>query len=153
MTDERRPSDDQLLEMLRDSLEHSVEVTNDAIDMLMTGYDIVHTDVVEAELTFDSLAASGVRGGEGAPRHLRFEHETASIDIELSDVALRCAGRVEPAGGSLHLEQISGVREIQLSESGAFDETVEGVGPFRLRYDVAESMVSTAWLQFGAAEF
>ena len=60
MTDDRRPSDEQLLEMLKDSLDNSVEVTDDTIDMLMAGYDIVHTDVLDAELTFDSLEFSGL---------------------------------------------------------------------------------------------
>ncbi len=152
MTDDRIPSDDELLQYLKDSLDNSVEVTDDAIDMLMAGYDIVHADTIEAELTFDSLAAVGVRSGDGGLRQLRFEHGSVRIDVDLNDTALTCTGRVEPVGGALQLEQIGGVRDVEVSTGGAFDEVVEGVGPFRLTYEVEGVTVSTDWMQFGSAE-
>jgi hypothetical protein len=85
-------------------------------------------------------------------RQLRFEHEATKIDVELHDHALRCIGRVEPPGGTLFLEQIGGERQIALSDRGAFDEIVEGVGPFRLSYTRDDVTVSTDWMQFGSPE-
>lgn len=152
MTDRPRPTDDELLSALKDSIDNSVEVTDDTIDMLMTGYDIVHTDVLEADLVFDSLAGAGVRSGAGPTRLLRFEHDDVAIDVELDDVALRCIGRASPSGGALHLEHMSGTRQIGLSDGGSFDEIVEPSGPFRLRYDIGGRSVSTTWLQFGPTE-
>jgi hypothetical protein len=55
---------------------------------------------VEAELTFDSLAETGVR-----------------------------SGKVDPSDGDLRLEQLSGTTQLEISELGSFDTIVEGVGP------------------------
>ena len=151
MTDDRRPSDEQLLEMLKDSLDNSVEVSDDAIDMLMTGYDIVNMDVLEAELTFDSLAATGVRRRRARPAAALRADDSRRIDVELDDVSLRCSGQVAPAGAA-PLEQMSGTRQLGLSESGSFDAVVEGTGPFRLRYEIGDVAVTTSWLQFGAVD-
>lgn len=146
-----RPSDDRMLEFLKDALDADSGVTEDTIDMLMTGYDIVQADTVEAGMIFDSFADAAVRGGTGVARQLRFEHGETVIDLELDDLERRLAGHFEPPGGRGSLEQIDGTTEIS-APAGSFDLTVEGLGPFRVNYEVDGDSVVTAWLRFGQAD-
>ena len=135
--------------MMREALDASVEIGEDTIELLLTGYDLVHLDVVEAPLVFDShVETAGVRSGTG-PRSLVFEHGELRLSFELDEAMRRCSGSVTPPGGVLYCDQVESSLVVAISESGSFDTGVERRGPFRLRYHTGESAVATPWLRFG----
>lgn len=144
MTDDRTPGDDQLLSYLKDALDSDVDA--DAVDLIMTGYDIVQMDTVESLLEFDSFAATGVRDAESGVRRMSFTHEDVAFEVAHDAAQLTVTGKVEPPGGVLYLDQLSGSTRIDLTDRGSFDARVEGAGAFRLRYEIGGSSVSTPWI-------
>ena len=152
MTTPDRPTDERLLELLKDSLDADTSVDDDTIDMLMTGYDIVHADTLEAEMVFDSFADAAVRSSGTDIRHLRFELGDVVFSFEIDPVASTCAGRVEPAGGALSMERLSGSQDVETSDTGSFEIRVEDSGPLRLHYAVNESTVVTPWFRMSSPD-
>ncbi len=148
--------DDRLAEELAVALRTGVEPNGpdrDRVAMLMTGYDLVMTDTIEAALAHDSATAelAAVRSGETAERLLTYV-AYGGLEIEFEVFGGRVTGHVEPvSGGQILLEQPGNAeRAVYSAEpdvTGSFEFVLRSPTTFRLRYvDDDGSSVATGWL-------
>ncbi len=139
-----RLSDDQLLELLTTAL--APEPPEHHVDMLMTGYDLRHTDDLVAALAHDSAEAAlaGTRATGAGVRELSFVHGDVTIDVELAAGGL--VGQVIGAEvDEIVLETRTGLRRTPVDEVGRFRFDRVAGGAMRLRIEHGDARVVTGW--------
>ncbi len=149
---DRTEEDDTLLADLRDAL--TTDAPPPAVtDLILTGYDLITGDAIEAVLTADSARHElAVRSAPAEPRLLTYEAVTAGgatavVELEVSPDAL--GGFVSPPDGlSASLEQGGRTTPVVLDELGGFRVPLAPVGAYRLRFTHPERTpdVVTPWL-------
>ena len=143
---------DRFRDELRDALGYGDEPSDDLVDMIMTGYDIVGLDVTIAPFVYDSSRDGDlvlVRG-EDSVRALTAEGQTVTLELEVVESERRLSGRVlPPQPGTVYLDQEVVPQAVSVDEAGAFEFNL-GTGSFRVRFDPDDGeQIATEWLTHG----
>ena len=151
MTDNRHPSEDQLLDELRAALGAADPVPDDVLAAAKASFTWRTIDAELATLTFDSATDElvGVRG-EGSDRHVTFAAPDLEVEVMVyGTVDRRLTGQlVPPQAAVVELLSDQGVERTEADEHGAFAFDAVPPGAVSLRLIVAdgERTVTTEWL-------
>lgn len=145
-----RPSDAELIDLLRDAVEERTRPSDGMVDMIMTGYDITNADASLARLVDDSRLdqVASVRSGSSTVRLLSFSAAGIDFEFELRPTEPRIVGHIDGAdGGVIHLEQVDRIESLELDELGTFEFTLHSEAPFRLRHESVDgTSTATEWI-------
>ena len=153
MTDspEMTREDRELMDALRDAYGFDERPSAEALQMIMTGYDIANIDVLITDLVHDSALHDEpvpVRGGDAGARMVSFEGEGVRFDFEVGDAAPHIVGRLTPfQAGTVALDQVGNQQGEPLDESGTFEFSISMGTPYRLRFTPEGGQsIATEWL-------
>lgn len=142
-------SDERLLAELAQALSEPHRLDPATVDLLMTGYDLVHLEAREAELVWSSLDEPLVatRSTSTESLQLTFEAEGLSIELDITDRLL--TGHIDPPSRAIvYFEQIGATSRTAVDELGSFEFALTSNRPFRLRVDAPKLLSTvTPWLR------
>ena len=136
MTDRWQPSDEELLDTFKRSLQDTPPPGN-MVDMIMTGYDITNVDARLAELVEDTAVDEpvGVRSTALGARLLTCQYGDTAFEFEIGTDAPHIIGHLEPPQpGRMRFEQGDGSTTIDLDDLARYEFTLTSTAPFRLVY-------------------
>ncbi len=143
-------SDDQLVELLRATVDDRAAAPASMLDMIMAGYDITNVDAFLAEVVEDVqlTEAAGLRATDGATRLITCGSDDLRFEFELRPIAPQVVGHLDPVvAGTLHLEQAEHAQAAELGDGADFEFTLRSSKPFRLRHRAADgTSVATEWI-------
>ncbi len=144
--------DDQLLAVLKESLQAQWQVPADFTEAGRSAYAWRNIDAELAELTYDSTTqdhalSPGVRSETASIRALTFTSDHLSIEIEVNEDSLLCQ-LVPTDEATIELQTRAGVvARIEVDEVGCFPIRPIPSAPFRLRCQTADgAIVVTGWI-------
>jgi hypothetical protein len=143
--------DEELLGALRDALSARRSVPREFIAAAKSAYAWHDIDAELAQLTYDSVADSGlsarVRSEPAAIRAMTFTSAHLSIELEVTEVSL--LGQIMPPGeGTIEAQTREGdTTAARVDEIGCFAIDPIPAGPFRLHCRTEEGTdVVTGWI-------
>lgn len=143
--------DDQLLAVLKESLQAQWDVPADFTAAGRSAYAWRNIDAELAELTYDSLQdhapSPSVRSETASIRSLTFTSDHLSIEMEVNEDSLLCQ-LVPTDEAQIELQTRAGViARIKADEVGCFPIRPIPSAPFRLRCETADgATVVTGWI-------
>jgi hypothetical protein len=143
--------DDQLLAVLKESLQAQWDVPADFTAAGRSAYAWHNIDAELAELTYDSLQdhapSASVRSETASIRSLTFTSNHLSIEMEVNEDSLLCQ-LVPTDEATIELQTRAGViARIEADEVGCFPIRPIPSAPFRLRCETADgATVVTGWI-------
>jgi hypothetical protein len=143
--------DDQLLAVLKESLQAQWDVPADFTAAGRSAYAWRNIDAELAELTYDSLQdhapSPSVRSETASIRSLTFTSNHLSIEMEVNEDSLLCQ-LVPTDEATIELQTRAGViARIEADEVGCFPIRPIPSAPFRLRCETADgATVVTGWI-------
>ena len=147
VNDISRMSDDELLDLARRAVESGPPEHH--IDMLMTGYDLMNSDDLVADLAHDSAtmaAAAGLRAGSTAVRELAFAAGRVTFDLEVIDDGRTIVGQlIGTTAGEIVAESAERSVTAPVSSDGRFRLEDLTPGPLRLGVDHEGGRAVTTW--------
>lgn len=140
-------TDDQLMELLRASLEagRPVPPNVEAVADMTFAWRTVDADL--AALSYDSVLEPSTTRADGTVRTLAFElNDDIRIDIRIDTERTRIVGQIEPAGeGMAELVHREGVERVDVDDFGVFVFEAIASGPVSIRVRVGDRSVRTEW--------
>ncbi len=142
-------SDERLLDELARALSEPHRLDAATVDLLMTGYDLVHLEAREAELVWSSRDAPLVATRSTSTETLQLTFEAGGLSIELDITDRLLTGHIDPPSRAIvYFEQIGATARTAVDELGSFEFALTSNRLFRLRVDAPKLLSTvTPWLR------
>lgn len=145
----RDTTDDALLRLVADALDHTHPVPEDAVEAARAAFGLGSVEADVARLVYDSLRDEPkvlLRAGDERHRALSFEAGSTVVELEVLDDRRTVIGQIEPPQAmDVVIESPAERSTVRTDELGRFRAAVPS-GPFRICLTATNPSTVTPWI-------